>query len=224
MPESPSLTRALIRQVTSTTKSLPEPESMNIGPHVSRREQHDRVCALDVAESGGYYPWPSLPVQPPIPSPDSLIRPNVHIPTHGFSIPGQVISRIEGMATDRNRDGSDHLPRDAAQIFANAVHEVRPHTLSSRGARFDDFPPIGSFLHHSGSESPRSPAAAPEELVEHFVPRMQPLDYTSEISPDPTLLRPTANPAVLRGVCRRVDGRLSRPAGRSKGPEDIPDK
>ena len=101
---------------------------------------------------------------------------------------------------------------------------MTPHSLTSRAHSLIALSLGCSFLHHLGLESPKFPTPAPEELVEHFVSCMRPLGFTSEIASDTTLLQPTASPAVLRWVCRRVDGRLPRPAGRSKGPQSIPDK
>ena len=137
-----SLTRILAHQVTSTATSSPtQPEDSYVRSGV-HREPHDQVGAgkssvsptrPDVAGSISRYPWPSLPVQPLASSSDSLIRPNDHTPTHGCLTPDKAISRIEETATDWDRNGTDRLPGGAAQVFANAVHEVRLYTLSLPG-------------------------------------------------------------------------------------------
>ena len=140
MSERASLTQALAHHATSTVTSLPKHESSHSGSSVGKHEPRDHVGAgtsfvsrLGVAGSIDHRPPTSLHVQPPISSPDSLIHPDVCKPARGYSILYQAVSQIEETATDRDRDGielSDHLPRDAAQVLADAVHEVRPHAPS----------------------------------------------------------------------------------------------
>ena len=65
---------------------------------------------------------------------------------------------------------------------------------------------------------------APEEVFECFVSYMQSPDFASEISPNLTLLRPIATPAIQRWVRRRVDGGSSRSAGRSQGSQGMLDE
>lgn len=106
---------------------------------VSRHESRDRVGAgtpsvsrLGLTGSTDRYRWPSLPVQPPVPPPNAPIHPDIHLLTHGCLIPDRVISLIEEIATDRDRDGTELTDHLLTQVFADVVHvhEVRPHTSS----------------------------------------------------------------------------------------------
>ena len=65
------------------------------------------------------------------PTPPKFARsPQPHILTYGCLIPDQAISQIENMAADAGGTGTDHFPRDAAQLFADVVDQVRLHSPS----------------------------------------------------------------------------------------------
>ena len=140
MSERPSPARALARHATTAVTSPPKHEPSYVGSSVRSREPCDQtgtgtssVSYLDVAGSTDHCPWTSLTAQPPVSSPDLLIHPEVHVPTHGCLNRDRVVSQIEDMAMDRGRDGaesSDHLPRDTAQVFVDVIDEVRPYAPS----------------------------------------------------------------------------------------------
>ena len=108
------------------TETLSDTEILDsgpgIGPGVGRREARDRGCSPS-ASCLAPTPHHHSPVQPPI-------YPGVCLPTPGRPIPGQVISWIEEIAADE--DGTDHLPEDAAQVFADTAYEVGLQTTSLR--------------------------------------------------------------------------------------------
>ena len=108
-----------------------------VWPSVGKRETRDYGRQDRVGAGAGASPLPRLdvstipphphsPIRPSVSFPDPPVYPDVHVRTNERLIPNEVIARIEEITAQE--DGArltDRLPKDAAQLFVDVVHEVR---------------------------------------------------------------------------------------------------
>ena len=114
---------------------------------------------------------------------DLPISVDIPVPARRRLILGEANSWIEAIIANKDETRlTDCLPENAAQTFVDVIQEVCFH---ASGMVWSSFAPSVSVL-PLGFGPSRSPATGPEKMVERFVSCMQPPDFTSQISPNPT--------------------------------------